>query len=182
MLNRCIKMYDTVAEIYKLVNFIDERFQKMLELKQLLKKDIYDGKKLKTLYKELVRLSQRVLSSIRLIKSTEKCLNRPFMFNRQAYDDDFMFHELRRKRLQILSVCPQLNDSHEMMMFMKQDGEVCDVRRLNREDFSLDKSEHLWHSDKGDMLSQIDDAPTADDFTELNRRDNDSPMEKTSVA
>ena len=69
-----------------------------------------------------------------------------------------------------------------MMMFMKQDGEVCDVRRLNREDFSLDKSEHLWHSDKGDMLSQIDDAPTADDFTELNRRDNDSPMEKTSVA
>ena len=99
-------MYDTVAEIYKLVNFIDERFQKMLELKKLLKKDIYDGKKLKTLYKELVRLSQRVLSSIRLIKSTEKCLNRPFMFNRQAYDDDFMFLELRRKRLQILSVCP----------------------------------------------------------------------------
>lgn len=77
-------------------------------------------------------------------------MNRPFIFNRKQYDGDSMFLDLRRKRLQILAVCPQLHESAELMMFMQPEGELTDVRRMAPEDLALGEHEHLWHSDNGD--------------------------------
>lgn len=69
VLNRCIKMGESVSELYKLIGFIEDRFQKFNELKELLKKDHYDPRKLATIYKDLLRFSSRILSTIRVLKS-----------------------------------------------------------------------------------------------------------------
>ena len=54
---------------------------------------------MKKFYVELIRLSGRVHTEIRILKSIEKTLHRPFMFNGVMYDEDFMHFQMKRKRL-----------------------------------------------------------------------------------
>ena len=74
------------------------------------------------MYVELVRLSGRLHAEIRVLKSIEKTLNRPFMFNGKMYDDAYMHSQIKRKRLQILQEMPELADTSEMKVFMLASG------------------------------------------------------------
>ena len=47
---------------------------------------------MKKLYVELIRLSGRVGTEIRSLKTIEKTLARPFMFNGVMYDGEHMHH------------------------------------------------------------------------------------------
>jgi len=106
----------------------------------------------------------RILGRIRVLKDIEKCMNRPFMFNAVMYDGDHMFHQMKRKRLQMLALAPSLADCNELKMFMKQQGEMSNINKVKQEERELDEGEALWSSD-----SESDS--DGDDFSQFNRMD-----------
>lgn len=106
----------------------------------------------------------RILGQIRVLKDIEKCMNRPFMFNAVMYDGDHMFHQMKRKRLQIAALAPGLLESNELKIFMKQQGEMSNVNKVTQEEKELDEGEALWSSD-----SESDS--DGDDMSQFNRMD-----------
>ena len=74
------------------------------------------------MYVELVRLSGRLHAEIRVLKSIEKTLHRPFMFDGKMYDEEYMHSQIKRKRLQILQEMPELAETSEMKIFMLANG------------------------------------------------------------
>ena len=75
-----------------------------------------------------MRHSGRIYAEIRILKSLEKALNRPFMFNGKMYDGEHMHLQLKRKRLQLLGQLPELGDSSELKMFLTYEGTLSDTR------------------------------------------------------
>ena len=99
ILLRCCKMYDAQAELTKIIHLIEERMRKLITLKKELKKRSPDTIKLRDLYRELVRLSQRTHVNIRALQAIDVLMQRPLMFNGDQYDGHFMHKQMKRKRL-----------------------------------------------------------------------------------
>ena len=124
---------------------------------------------MKRLYVELIRLSGRVHAEIRILRTIEKTLSRPFMFSGVQYDGEHMHHQMKRKRLQILGQMPELSDSNELKMFMLASGTMSDIRQIEPAEFELKEDEPLW--------SESSSGSEDDDFDAINRL-NDNSMEK----
>jgi len=77
------------------------------------------------------------------------------MFNGIQYDSDHMSLHLKRKRLQILDLCPQLCDTQELRTFMQPEGEFLDVRYMEEKELAIGSKEALWSSE--DEESEIGD-------------------------
>lgn len=90
ILSRCLKMFDAQNEIYKIINLIEARLEKLREFKKLQCQSQPEANKFAALYRDLVRFSGRIHAELRILKSIEKSLSRPFMFNGKMYDDDYM--------------------------------------------------------------------------------------------
>ena len=90
ILSRCLKMYDAQNEILKIINLIESRTEKLRDFKKAQRAEKPSGNDLKKLYVELVRISGRIYAEIRILKSIEKALARPFMFNGKMYDGEHM--------------------------------------------------------------------------------------------
>ena len=89
------------------------------------------------MYFDLVQQSGKLHAEIRVLKSIEKTLDRPFVFSGKIYDDDYMHTQIKRKRLQILQEMPELADTSEMKQFMLANGVVNDIRQIEPEEFEL---------------------------------------------
>ena len=74
-------MFDAQSELYKIIHLIEDRFRGLFELKNELNKSNPDANKLKKIYSDSLRLSTRIATECRVLKSIEPCLDRPFMFN-----------------------------------------------------------------------------------------------------
>ena len=74
-------MYDGQNELYKIIANIENRLKKVKELKAEQRAEQPDPQKLAGLYHVALRLSSRILTEIRVLKSLEKTMDRPFMFN-----------------------------------------------------------------------------------------------------
>ena len=162
-------MFDAQTEIAKIINLIETRQEKLQELKLEMSQDEPDGAAMTKLYAELVRRSARIHTEIRVIKQLEKTLTRPFVFNGNMYDGDHMFDQMRRKRLQILELCPDLAEVRDLKMFMLPGGEISDTRKIKREDYELRQDEELWSSDSEEPDSETEDFNRLDEVSSLDK-------------
>ena len=69
------------------------------------------------------------------MKDNEKALHRPFIFARAQYDEGWMQSQMKKLRLRILKLCPELKDTQELRMFFTKGGDVSDVRKLSKADY-----------------------------------------------
>ena len=175
ILARISRMYEAQESILKIINLITTRLASLKEFRIEQHREEPDGEVLKKLYFELVRVSGRTLAEIRILKTIEKTLSRPFMFNGTMYDQDFMHLQMKRKRLQILGQLPDLIDCNELKMFLLVNGEMSDVRNINREETELKEDEPLWSS--SEEADSEDEEVGKDEFKTLNKL-NDSSQEK----
>jgi len=90
ILARCLKMFDAQTEIYKIIHLIESRLEKVKQLKKEQYKEQPDPEVFRSLYSDLVRQSYRIFGYLRTLKDIEKSLARPFMFNGNMYDGEFM--------------------------------------------------------------------------------------------
>ena len=123
---------------------------------------------MKRLYEDLLRDTARTLTEIRTLKSIEKTLSRPFMFNGIMYDGDFMPNQMKRKRLQILMQLPYLGESRELCRFMCPDGTIRSLHEVQREQTELEENEALWSESEDDM-DEDDDYFEEERFKTINR-------------
>lgn len=89
--------------------------------------------------------------AIHTLKYTEKSLNRPFVFKGIAYDE-FMGKELRVVRYKILRSHPDLEQDPDMRLFLRQNGDVGDVRLAKKTEWELPKD---YISDSSDSEEEI---------------------------
>lgn len=141
------------------------------------KDDAADPNTVAKMYMLLVRHSGRIMAEIRVLKQMEKALCRPFMFGGVMYDSDFMHKQMKRRRLQILSVFPALVKANEMKLFLLADGELGDARQLSRDELEL-KEDEFMYSDSSD---EDEEAYQGEEFESLNRL-NDSSMSKMQTS
>lgn len=66
------------------------------------------------------------------------------MFHGVMYDEDHMFRQMRRKRLQILTMMPELASDKRMQDFLLQDGVVRNIHNIDRQQTELEEGELLW--------------------------------------
>ena len=92
-------MTDAQDVIKKVLFLIESRLIKLSELKQETRQTPVDLDRVKKCYSESVRLSSRIHAEIRVLKQMERSLNRPFVFNGNLYDEDYMSNQLRRRRI-----------------------------------------------------------------------------------
>lgn len=170
ILSRCLKMYDAQNELYKIIMLIEERLETQHALKKEQRAQNPDQIKFRRLYQEMVKLSVRILGQIRVLKDIEKCMNRPFMFNAVMYDGDHMFHQMKRKRLQLLAMAPGLVDVAELKLFLAETGELSNVGKLAQETIELEEGEALWSSDSESDSNE-------DEFDDFNRMDSQSVVD-----
>ena len=178
ILSRCLKMYDAQNEILKIINLIESRTEKLRDFKKAQRAEKPSGNDLKKLYVELVRISGRIYAEIRILKSIEKALARPFMFNGKMYDGEHMHLQLKRKRLQILGQVPELIDCSELKMFLSDEGTVGDTRQIAREDTELKEGEALWSSSSEEESDAEDEDGGTNYDTTFNRINETSSMER----
>jgi len=156
ILARCLKMFDAQNEVFKIIHLIEERLERVTAIKKEQRREEPDAERFKKLYQETVRFSVRILTEIRVLKSIEKTLARPFVFNGDMYDGDHMHDQNRRLRLQILMLCPKTAETPEMRMFMQPGGDLSDTRKLKREDYELREKEELWSSSSEEQDSEVE--------------------------
>lgn len=101
-------MFEAGNELYKIIANIETRLKKMKELKVEMRLESPNPGPLVSLYASLLKMSSRILMEIRVLKSLERTMDRPFMFSSVQYDSDHMHLQMKRKRCQILNLCPQL--------------------------------------------------------------------------
>ena len=71
-----------------------------------------------------------------------------------------MYHQMKRRRLQLLNQFPELAEANELKLFLTSEGVVSDVRKMNREDTELKEDENLYSdSDEDDELNSEDFEP-----------------------
>lgn len=167
-------MFEAGNELYKIIANIETRLKKMKELKVEMRLESPNPGPLVSIYASLLKMSSRILMEIRVLKSLERTMDRPFMFSSVQYDNDHMHLQMKRKRCQILNLCPQLQNSTEMQKFMMPEGEMADARRLETEITELAADEALWSSDDEDDESEM---AGSNDFEDFNRQlDNESSV------
>lgn len=169
ILARCLRMFEAQNEIYKIINLIEQRLQKLRQLKNEQSRDEPNGEIMKRLYEELLRDTARTLTEIRTLKSIEKTLSRPFMFNGIMYDEDFMPNQMKRKRLQILMQLPYLGESRELCRFMCPDGTIRNVNEVQREMTELEENEALWSESDDEEMDEEDESFEEERFKTINR-------------
>ena len=92
------------------------------------------------------------------------------MFGGEMYDQDYMSCQLKRKRLQLLTLAPKLVDSKELRSFLLDSGNVGDIRNLPRDAIELKEGEELWsESSEGDSSDQGEDAVLDGELVEINK-------------
>ena len=143
-------MNDAQTELLKIINLIETRQEKLVEYKAVLRGEAPDVNAVKRGYVEIVRMSARIYQEIRVLKSIEKSLQRPFIFQQRHYDGDFMHQQVKRRRAQALEVFPHLEETPELNMFVTAEGTSKDVREMAPEEFMLSHNEDIYSSESED--------------------------------
>ena len=105
-------------------------------------------KVIKKLYADVVRLSSRIYIAIQTLKDNEKALARPFIFSRNQYDEDWMHKQMKKLRIKIVDTIPKLKEVNELKMFLCKNGDISDIRKMNKADYELDSEEAESTSDE----------------------------------
>ena len=147
---RIQKMNDAQSELLKIINLIETRQEKLTAYKAVLRGEAPDVNAVKRGYVEIVRMSARIYQEIRVLKSIEKSLQRPFIFQQRHYDGDFMHQQVKRRRAQALEVFPHLEETPELNMFVTAEGTSKDVREMAPEEFMLSHNEDIYSSESED--------------------------------
>jgi len=79
-------------------------------------------------------LSSRIHIAILTLKDNEKALQRPFIFKGKPYDE-IMVPEMRKLRLKIIRKLPELKEENELKLFMRTNGDVGDVRKVDKSEW-----------------------------------------------
>lgn len=173
LLSRIQKMHDTQHEITRIIAMIYQRKEDYKEIKLDLNRCITEKKQddikledinkdsLLRLYPMLVRLSSKIRVGIQGLKSLEKTMNRPFVFEGIEYDGDYMHKQLKRLRLKICKTFPFISDTAQMETFFTKDGNISEVRKLR-------KKEYLFGKDDKDALSSEEEEGELGDDGDVN--------------
>ena len=137
-------MHEAQTEITKILMLVHQRMDKVMTLKIAMKDRLEEkniDKVVKKLYVDVVRLSSRIFIGIQTLKDNEKALQRPFIFSRNQYDEDWMHKQMKKLRVKIIETVPNLKDANELKMFLCKSGDISDVRKMNKEEYELDSEE-----------------------------------------
>jgi len=66
---------------------------------------------------------------IDMLKDSEKCFDRPFMFKKKRYDDN-IHYEMRDLRVEMLERIPNLKEHEKLKLVLLANGEIADMREI----------------------------------------------------
>lgn len=129
LLLRNLKMEQAKGDVARVLKSCDDHIRIEEKLRNYLSSALPRADESAKMYSDLVRISSRIYKMIDMLKDSEKCFDRPFMFKKKRYDDN-IHYEMRDLRIEMLERIPNLKDHDKLKLVLLANGEIADMREI----------------------------------------------------